>query len=251
VLIVAFLDVGQGDAIYVESPTGSQVLIDGGKSSAVLRELSKVMSPLDKTLDVVIASHPDLDHIGGLPNMFKRMDVGMYIESGVYDAGNDAQALRTSVEEEGLLPVLARPGSTLALGGGVYIEFLFPEGDAHLFEANTGSVVARVVYGRTAFMLTGDSPQSVENYLAQKYGASLMSNVLKAGHHGSKTSSGDAFLGVVSPEYAIISAACDNSYGHPHTEVLERLERFNIETLSTCDEGTIIFTSDGSSVQRK
>ena len=100
-------------------------------------------------------------------------------------------------------------------------------------------------------MLTGDAPISIENYLVGTYGARLDATVLKAGHHGSKTTSGDAFLGATTPEYAVISAGCDNTYGHPHKEVLERLVRFEAETLQTCAEGTIVFESDGSVVTRQ
>jgi len=250
VLTVAFIDVGQGDAIYIESPTGAQVLIDGGKGRAVLRGLGELMKATDRSIDVVIATHPDLDHIGGLPDVFERFVVGTFIESGVADDGSDALALNDAVHNEGLTPIYARTQMRIALGGGAYIEVLFPEGDATAFEANTGSVVTRVVYGDTAFLLTGDSPQSIENYLAFRYGSQLSATVLKVGHHGSKTSTSDAFLGVVDPEYAIISAGCDNSYGHPHAEVLERLERFNVQKLSTCIEGTIVFTSDGEKVSR-
>lgn len=251
VLTVAFIDVGQGDSIYIESPTGSQVLVDGGKGRAVLRGLGELMPSGDRSLDVVIATHPDLDHIGGLPEVFARYDIRFFIEPGVTDDGADALALAEAVTREHIAPVYARAGTRIALGEGAYVEFLFPEGDVSAFEANTGSIAARVVYGETSFMLTGDAPASIENYVAGKYGSRLSSTVLKAGHHGSKTSTGDMFLGAVNPEYAIISAGCDNSYGHPHAEVLKRLEQFGAKILQTCTEGTIIFESDGASVTRR
>ena len=98
--------------------------------------------------------------------------------------------------------------------------------------------------------LTGDAPASIETYRASRYGEALQSDVLKLGHHGSKTSSAELWLGYVDPEYAVISAGCDNSYGHPHQEVLDRLERFGIKKVSTCGEGTIVFESDGRTVRR-
>ena len=251
VLTVAFIDVGQGDAIYIESPTGNQVLVDGGKNSAVLRGLGELISATDHSLDVVIATHPDMDHIGGLPEIFKRFEVGQFFESGVRDDGADQKALDDSVRNEGLIPGHGYPGTRLAIGGGAYIEFLFPESDAALFESNTGSIVVRAVYGDTAFMLTGDSPAAVEQHLARRYGPTLSSDVLKVGHHGSKTSSSEMFLSAVSPQYAVISAGCNNSYGHPHTEVLERLRTFKTAILETCKEGTVLFTSDGRNVVQR
>jgi len=250
VLTVAFLDVGQGDAIFVESPTGAQVLIDGGKGRSVLRGLGALMAPGDRSLDVVMATHPDLDHIGGLPEVFARYEVGLFLEPGVSDDGSDAAALYEAVAAEGLAPIQARAGMKLALGGGAFLEVLFPEGDVSAFEVNTASIIVRVVYGDTSFMLSGDAPSSIETYLAGKHGTRLSSQVLKLGHHGSKTSTGEAFLGAVLPNHAVISAGCDNSYGHPHAEVLERLRRFQVETVSTCESGTIVFSSDGVTISR-
>jgi competence protein ComEC len=209
------------------------------------------MHSADRFLDVVIATHPDLDHIGGLPEVFSRYDIGMFFEPGVHDDGADYVALKEAVADEELKSVFARAGTQLAIGGGAYLEFLFPTGDVSTFEANTGSVIVRVVYGETSFMLTGDAPMSIENYLAELYETRLDSSVLKAGHHGSKTSTGDAFLGATTPEYTIISAGCDNTYGHPHKEVLERLARFETSVLQTCTEGTIVFVSDGTVVTRQ
>jgi competence protein ComEC len=244
-LVVAFLDVGQGDAIFIQAPNGTQVLIDGGKGSTVLSELGTLMPFSDRTIDTVIATHPDLDHIGGLPEVFARYEVGMFLEPGVADDGADYDALKKAVQDEGLAPVYARPHMTLALDQGVFIEFLFPDRDVPGLEANMGSVVARLVYGNTSVMLTGDSPMAIEEYLVSRYGEGLKSDLLKLGHHGSKTASSETFLGYVDPAYGIVSAGCDNSYGHPHEEVLDRLATFEVKKLSTCEEGTIVFESDG------
>lgn len=247
-LTVAFLNVGQGDAVYIESPDGHQALIDGGKGRAVLRELGTLMSPNDHSIDAVIATHPDMDHIGGLPDVFDRYSVGMFLESGVHDDGADSTALHRAVKVEGIPVQYARTGHSLDLGGGAYLTFLFPEGDVSDFEPNTGSIVARLTYGHTSFLLTGDSPQNIERYLVHRYGASLASTVLKLGHHGSDTSSSDEFLGAVAPATAVISAGCNNPYGHPSPSVMERLTALGIPARSTCHDGTVIFTSDGVTV---
>lgn len=248
VLTVAFLDVGQGDAIYIETPHGNQLLIDGGKGRAVLRELGTRLSFYDRTLTAVLATHPDTDHIGGLPELFARFSIGMFLEPGVHDDGADAVALLHAVTDEGLSPVYARAGTTLMLDEGVALTFLFPEGDVSTFETNTGSVVAHLSYGDTSFLFTGDAPASIERYLAGTYGSLLKSDVLKLGHHGSDTSTAVEFLGFVSPRYGIISAGCDNPYGHPHRDVLTRLKQFEVRALSTCEHGTIVFESDGHEV---
>ncbi len=244
-LRVAFLNVGQGDAIYIEAPNGNRVLIDGGKGRAILEGLGKMMPFSDRSIDVVIATHPDLDHIGGLPEVFARYDVGMFIEPGIADGGADNEALHEAVRDEGLVPVTARRGMTLALDEGVTLEILFPDRDASGLEANMASVVTYLAYGESKFLFTGDSPIAIEQYLASVYGTVLKSDVLKLGHHGSKTSTSDVWLGFVDPDYGIISAGCDNSYGHPHHEVVDRLKRFEVQALTTCDEGTIVFESDG------
>ncbi len=260
-LTVSFLNIGQGDAIFIDAPSGRQMLIDGGRGSVVLRELGRVMPWWDRSIDVVLATHPDLDHIGGLPDVLARYDVSTIIRSSVRDEGADQVAfLRAIDSEKDAKAVIALRGQIIDLGSTgspqagrphVYLEILFPDRPIPSVETNTGSVVARLVYGNTSFMLTGDAPLGVEEYLVSLDGSSLKSDVLKAGHHGSRTSSDVSFVGYVSPSYAVFSRGCDNSYGHPHKEVVELFARFGIPTLDTCTDGVITFISDGNSVFRK
>lgn len=249
-LAVAFLDVGQGDAIFIETPKGRQVLIDGGKNRAVLSGLAAVMGFQDRTIDVVVATHPDLDHIGGLPYVFDRYAVGMVLEPGVLDDGADYDAFLGAVEAEGLEAVLVHSGMRMMLEEGIELAFLFPEGDASEMEANSASVVVRLTYGDTAFLLTGDAPSSIERYLVARYGIALESDVLKLGHHGSKTSTSDEFVRAVAPDYAVVSAGCGNSYGHPHEEVLTRLADAQVTVYDTCSEGRVMFRSNGTRVEK-
>lgn len=249
-LTVAFLDVGQGDAIYIETPSGNQVLIDGGKSSVVFRALGEVMPFYDRSIDVVLATHPDSDHIGGLPELFSRFNVSMFIEAGVRDEGAENKALHAAVVDEGLTVLEANSAMSVILDTDVVLTFLFPDRDVDSLETNTASIVTKLTYNDTSFILTGDSPAGIETYLATVYGDALKSDVLKLGHHGSKTSTTDIFLGYVAPEYGVISVGCDNSYGHPHKEVLDRLATFDITTLNTCTDGTVIFKSDGTTVTK-
>ncbi|HEY0948358.1 MAG TPA: ComEC/Rec2 family competence protein [Candidatus Paceibacterota bacterium] len=251
-LTVAFLDVGQGDAIYIESPTGVDLLIDGGKDRSAVRELPKIMGPLDRKIDIVLATHPDADHIGGLPEVLSRYRAGTILESGKAGDSSQADRLTASIRREaGAVYGIAKQGMRIHLGDGAYADVLFPEGNAsQLRETNDASVVLRLVYGDSEFMLTGDAPSWVEGRLAQKYGTGLRSDVLKAGHHGSRTSSSDAFLAAVMPQTVVVSAGKDNPYGHPHPEVLESVREIGASVVSTAESGTIVFRSDGKSVMR-
>lgn len=251
VLTVAFLDVGQGDAIYIKSPTGNEVLVDGGPDGAVLRELGAIMPLYDRSIDVVIATHSDKDHIAGLIDAFRAYEVGMFIDSGVEADTSYHDALEEAVWREGAASVVARRGMNIQLGGGAYLVVLFPDRDAPNIETNQGSIVAKLVYGTTSFMLMGDSPDAIEEYLVMLDGNTLDSDVLKVGHHGSRTSTQDSFLSLVTPSYAIISAGKDNSYGHPHTEVVEQLVRFGASILGTYEKGRIVIESDGKVLEIK
>ncbi len=244
-LTVAFLDVGQGDAIYIEAPNGNQLLIDGGAGKQVLRELGRVMPFWDRSLDIVLATHPDQDHVGGLPAVLERMRVDNVIttentsDTGAYKAFEDV-VLKKNPQR-----ILARAGMRIVLDDGVVLEILFPTQSVRGWETNTGSIVARLTYGEQSFLLTGDSPISIEKYLVGKNGGKLKSTVLKLGHHGSRTSSSKIFLSATDPEYAVISAGKDNKYGHPHAEVVAFLEELKIPSFNTADSGTIIFKTDG------
>lgn len=250
-LTISFLDVGQGDAVFIESPTGRQVLVDGGPNRDVLRELAQVMPWYDRSIDVVIATHPDADHVTGLVDVLQRYRVSLIVEPGVASDTPQAESMLRAVADEDARYLYARRGQVIDIGGGAYLEILFPDRDPTGLETNTASVVTRLVYGETAFMLTGDAPDEIEHYLVRLDGEELRSDVLKAGHHGSRTSSSLLFVGMVDPESAVYSRGCDNTYGHPHEEVQATFAQLGIKTLDTCAEGTITFVSDGLSVVRE
>jgi competence protein ComEC len=248
-LRVSFLDVGQGDAILIEGPTGRQVLIDGGKDKSVVRELPKRMGAVDRTLDLIIETHPDADHIGGLPSVLSRYRVNGFITSDISSDTSYAAALAHAVEEEERIQSFeARRGQRLHLGGGAYADILYPDRDVPNIETNTGSIVMRIVYGSTSFLLTGDSPSSVENWLVRLDATTLKSTILKAGHHGSRTSTGETWLEYTDPDTVVISAGKNNAYGHPHDEVVANITTHGASVLSTAEEGTIMFVSNGEAV---
>ncbi|HDO23803.1 MAG TPA: MBL fold metallo-hydrolase [bacterium] len=247
-LTVAFLDVGQGDAIFIESPNGNQLLLDAGPNDKVLRELSKIMPFYDRSIDMIIESHPDKDHIGGFVEVLRRYNVDLAMEPGVHSKSAVYRELNNLIAEKGIKKILARRGMRVDFGDGVYLNILFPDRDVSNVDTNTASIVAKLVYGKTSFLLTGDSPKAIENYLVSVDGESLKSDVLKVGHHGSKTSASELFFGYVSPRYAIISAGAGNRYGHPHKETIDLLDQFEIPILSTINLGTIKIKSDGKGI---
>jgi len=241
IMIVAFLDVGQGDAIFIEAPNGNQVLLDGGSNKKVLQGLSSIMPFYDRSIDMIIASHPDQDHIGGLPEVLKRYKVDTAMEPGVKHDTAVYENLTTIIKNKKIKHVLARRGQQIFLDENIFIEILFPNMDVTDWDTNDASIIARLVYGDISFMLTGDSPQRIERYIVSLDGESLESTVLKLGHHGSKTSSSEEFVGYVNPEFAIVSAGSENRYGHPHKDVIDIVTEFDIPIFSTIESGTIVF----------
>ncbi len=250
-LTVSFLDIGQGDSIYIESPTGMQVLIDGGPDTQVLRRLSDVMPWYDRSIDLIIPTHPDADHVSGLVDVLSRYQASYVLQSSVLGDTTVWNVLEKAIVKEGSTNLIARRGRIIDIGGGAYLEILAPDREVRNLETNTACVVAKLVYGKTAFMLTCDAPQAIEKYLVELDGTALKSNVLKAGHHGSKNSSSPLFIGYVDPQYVVYSRGCKNRYGHPNGETVATFARFGLVASDTCKEGTITFVSDGAKVVRQ
>lgn len=248
VLTVAVMNVGQGDSIFIESPTGVQVVIDGGPDNSLLTELPKRMQLSDRTLDAIVATHPDADHIAGFIDLLNRYEVKNVIEPGIPKDTLTAKRFEEEVTEKKIPRHLARRGMRLDLGGGARLDILFPDFDVSNLpnnKVNEGGVVARLVYGDTSMLLTADIPTKVEGRLLALYGKALDSDILKVAHHGSRGSSELAFVNAVSPAAAIISVGGDNRYGHPTKQVLDLLAGQDIKTLRTDEEGTVVFISNG------
>ena len=246
-LKVAFLDVGQGDAIFIEAPNGNQFLIDGGPNKSVLRELSKQMPFYDRTIDGIILTHPHLDHYAGLNEVLKKYKVSLEMDSGTKVKGAGFGEFENLVKGKNIKSLYAKRGMRINLDKDLYLDILLPViNDENLSEHN-GMLVSRLVYKNNSFLLTGDMEDNLENFLLS-FGDNVKSDVLKIGHHGSKTSTSEKFLGLVNPELAIISAGKNIKYGHPHKEVTDRLAQFEIPTLRTDEKGTIILKSDGGKI---
>jgi len=245
---VAFFDVGQGDAIFIKAPGGVQVLVDGGANSQVLRELGKIMPFYDRSIDVVLATHADQDHIGGLVEVLKRFKVDLFIRSNATSSSVVYLELENLIKEKRIKEEVIMSPEILSLGSGAELDILFPTQDTAGWETNDASIVSRLIYGTNSFLLTGDSPQLIEKYLVGKYGNFLDSDVLKVGHHGSKNSSAELFVGTVSPTYSVISAGLNNRYGHPSPEALVILKQFSSQILETMGKGMVVFKSDGTNI---
>lgn len=243
-LIVWFFDVGQGDAIFIESPTGEQMLIDGGPGSTVLEKLEAVMPFWDRSLDAVLLTHPHADHVDGLVEVVDRYEVETVYWTGVEYATTTADAFDRRIDDE--VEVLVTGPRTIDLGGGATLEIIFPTEsfkDERVSDVNGSSIVAVLRYGATSVLLTGDLTETEEPLLLDFVDASV--DVLKVGHHGSGYSSTRAFLEDVKPEIAVISVGAENDYGHPHPATLERLNDAGASILRTDLHGDIRLISEG------
>jgi competence protein ComEC len=244
-LHVAFLDVGQGDAIFITTPRGRQILIDGGPGpSAVLAGMGGAMPFWDRSLDVVVNTHPDDDHLAGLLAVLERYQVGQVILPDVGASTPLYAAWQKALAGEGATVTQARAGMRLALGDGVEAEVLHPGALPAGDTANDHSVVLKLTDGRVSFLLTGDIEAGVEQELVES-GHPLAATVLKVAHHGSITSSTPAWLAAVKPQVAVISVGAGNRFGHPSPEVLQRYAAAGIPVLRTDQVGGIEFVTDG------
>lgn len=235
------LDVGQGDALFIESPTGTQILVDGGPPRKILNQLSQIMSPFDRTIDAFIITNPDQDHIAGFMDVLKLYKVDKVFEPGTLTDTKIYQNLKNELQKNNVQNILAKRGMKLDLGGGVFIDILFPDRNVASWSTNDGSIVAKLSYGNTSIMLTGDATIKTEKIiLAENSVIQLNSDILKVGHHGSRTSTSSEFVKAVSPTYAFISDGKDNKYGHPHQETLETLSDFGTKIFRTDLLGVII-----------
>lgn len=246
----AMLDIGQGDALFVESPSGIQMLVDGGPIHSILAPLSKVMPLYDKKIDVLMITNPDADHIGGFIDILKNYEVSYIIEPGTFNKSKTYATIEQLVKEKNVKKIIATKGMVLDLGSGVKDTILFPDRDVSMWSTNDGSIISKLTYGNNSIMLTGDATKMTEAIvLSENSTQFLKSDILKIGHHGSHTSSSQAFIQAVAPKYALISDAKGNNYGHPHQETLDTLNSFGTKILRTDLLGTILFKSDGFDIK--
>ena len=246
-LRVSVLDVGQGDSILVEAPSGKKLLIDGGegrKGKGALPILSR--KGINK-LDMVILTHPHDDHVGGLPAVLKNVKVDEVLDSGQPHPSKAYIQFLSLVNQKEISYKLARAGQIIDLGADIKGYVLNPSEpffEGTRSDLNNNSVVIRLVYKKVAILLTGDLEKEGEGRVLNS-GMDLKSDVLKVGHHGSSTATSERFLKIVDPKVAIISVGAGNPFHHPHPSALKRLEVHGIQVYRTDKNGTIIVKTDG------
>lgn len=240
-LKIVFFDVGQGDAIFI-SQGSNQVLIDGGPDlQTELEKLGKYIPFWDRTIEVVMATHPDQDHIDGITGVMKNYRIGEVIDSSAESSSQVYKNYLELIKEKKINRLKGIKGMNIKLAE-VNIEILYPDQGTTISSKNTnaGSLLARLTYGQNSFLFTGDFPSDKDTEILTS-GTNLSANVLKVAHHGSKYSTSVALLEKVNPRTAIISVGASNRYGHPSGEVIERLESRNISILRTDIGGDIVY----------
>lgn len=245
-LEIDFFDVGQGDAILIQTPTHHTILIDGGRDTTVSQKIAAELPFTDKTIDLVILTHPDLDHVGGLPDVLRRYRVGTIIS---LDVSKDLGAYRAMMDRAHAdkIPVVSvTAGDVIRFAPGLEMLVLAPEkGKVQEEDLNNSSIVVKLIYNTRTWLFTGDAAQESEDRM-RRSGRALFADVLKLGHHGSRFSSSAAFLQAVDADSAVISAGAKNQYDHPHPEVLERAARQGMAVYRTDRQGDIEMRSDGT-----
>ncbi|MEA0553697.1 MBL fold metallo-hydrolase [Lysinibacillus irui] len=237
---VHFIDVGQGDSILIESPNGKTMLVDGGVKGAGPQVVSYLRELGVSKLDIVVATHPDADHIGGLIPVLNSMTIEQFYDSGKVHTSQTFEEMLTLIDEKNIPYDVPTPGDNIKFDEDVTVKVLNANEQAS--DNNDASIVLKIVYGNVSFLLTGDAGIALEKEMMQY---DVSATVLKAGHHGSNTSSSEDFIRAVKPEVTILSYGKDNKYGHPHAEVVDRLKEIGSKIYATADIGTITVTTDG------
>ncbi|NLV91602.1 MAG: MBL fold metallo-hydrolase [Firmicutes bacterium] len=244
-LAVHIIDIGQGDAIAISSPTGKWVLIDGGEAGPGRRTLVPYLQGqgVDQ-LELMVMTHPHADHIGGLLPVVENFPIKSIIADGQIHTSATYERLLLAIKERQIPFSLARRGQVYELGGGALLTVLHPQ-ELLYDDLNNNSVVLRLDFGEVAFLFTGDAETPAELEMIEA-NVALDVDVLKVGHHGSITSTSPEFLQVLSPTVAVISVGAGNRYNHPSREVIQRLEASGVTVYRTDVHGTVVIATDGS-----
>ncbi len=249
VLRITFLDVGEGDSCLIQTPTGRNILIDGGSYQAGKDSLLPFLRQKGITnIHTLVATHPDSDHIGGLLVVLdSNIRIGEVLDCGIPHTTSTYRNFLNKIEQRKSTKYSQpRAGQTLNWGDEIEVQVLNP---AHLFQDNNNSsIVIKLTYGKVSFLFTGDVEEEAEKEMVSRFSTKLKSTILKVGHHGSRNSSSYDFLQSVQPRIAIISVG-KNPHGHPTKEVLDRLTRLGIKVYRTDLKGNIIITTNGEDYQ--
>ncbi|MFJ8515843.1 MBL fold metallo-hydrolase [Lysinibacillus xylanilyticus] len=237
---VHFIDVGQGDSIFIESPNGKTLLVDGGVKGAGQNVVSYLKELGVKKLDIVVATHPDADHIGGLIPVLNSIDIGQFYDSGKVHTSQTFEEMLTLIDTKNIPYNVPKTGDSIAFDDDINVKVL--NANENATDNNDASIVLKIAYGNVSFLLTADAGVALEKEMMQD---DVKATILKAGHHGSNTSSSAEFIQAVHPEVTILSYGEGNKYGHPHAEVVERLQAIGSKIYATAEAGTVIVSTDG------
>lgn len=246
-MIVHFIDVGQGDCTLIQLPDGRNMLIDAGNNG----DIDIIKPYLDKNgvqkIDYIIGTHPHADHIGAMDDVINNYNIGeVYMPKAQADTKTFKNVLE-AVSAKGLKIKTAKNGVVIFNENGMKAEMLSPFSESY-DDLNNYSSVIKLTYGENVFLFQGDAEALVEEEIL-KSRADISADVIKAGHHGSSTSSTTSYIDAVNPKYAVISCGVDNDYGHPHRETLQTFNERGIKMLRTDTDGSIVFVSDGKNIE--
>jgi beta-lactamase superfamily II metal-dependent hydrolase len=259
-LLITFIDVQQGDAILIETPNGKKILIDAGEgldpdfkfakkvNAGKKRVLPYLRQRKIEHLDYLISTHPHSDHIGGMLYLLKYIKVNKFIDSGfAYSSVLYSKLLKT-IKKKNIKYQIVKPDDELFFGDEIYCKVIYA--NARPDDVNNASVTLYLKYKNKSFMLTGDLEANREKEVCKNYGYKIKSDVLKLGHHGSKTSTSKLWLKCVEPEYAVICVGKKNKFRHPSDVILDRLDYFNVSKIYRTDlDGNIYFLTDGNKIR--
>ena len=244
-LEIYFLDVGQGDSELVNLPNDVQVLMDGGPDNKILGELSSILPPTDRYIDLVVLSHPQYDHFAGLIEVLKRYEIGAFIYNGREGTAESFEDLKRTIEKNKIPTIILTQGDKIKYQENQFDVFSPSKNFISSKELNDTTLVIKLTGENSKILFTGDIGFKVENYLAANF--DIDSDILKVGHHGSKYSSGKKFLEAVNPKIAIIEVG-KNTYGHPTSQALNGLASIGSQIFRTDQNGTIKLVINGEKI---
>ena len=243
-----FIDVGQGDSSLIITPKGKTILIDAGDEAHAKKVVSYIREQGIEKLDLVIATHPDADHIGGMDKVIKNFDIDVFAMPDVSAKTNQYKQIQRELKAKKMKTTRLYQGDEVQIDDDIDFEILSPVKGKKYDDTNEYSIVAKIVYKDTSFILMGDATMENEVDIINNV-PDIDIDVLKLGHHGSSTSSSDYFITKTSPNIAIISCGKNNKYGHPHQEVMRVLKKHGVTPYRTDEMGDIVITSDGKEIK--
>ena len=243
-----FIDVGQGDSSLIITPKAKTILIDAGDEAHAKKVVSYIREQGIEKLDLVIATHPDADHIGGMDKVIKNFDIGVFAMPDVSAKTNQYKQIQRELKAKKMKVTRLYQGDKVQIDDDIDFEILSPVKGKKYDDTNEYSIVAKIVYKDTSFILMGDATMENEVDIINNV-PDIDIDVLKLGHHGSSTSSSDYFITKTSPNIAIISCGKNNKYGHPHQEVMRVLKKHGVTPYRTDEMGDIVITSDGKEIK--